>query len=80
MESSVYNHLNEQYALTHTYTHTHTHTHTASQVLQSMGNIMMEMDAKEPFMQPMSATLPGGVLKVKEFIQDLVQIDQRNSE
>ena len=45
-----------------------------------MGNLTLEMDAKEPFMHPMSAALPRGVQKVKEFIQDLVQIDQRNSE
>ena len=51
-----------------------------SQVLQSMGNLNLEMDAKEPFMQPMSAILPTGVRRIKEFIQDLVQIDQRSSE
>lgn len=35
------------------------------------------MDAKETYMQPMSAILPDGVCRVKEYIQDLVQIDQR---
>jgi len=35
------------------------------------------MDAKEAYMHPMSAVLASGVRRVKIFIQDLVQLDQR---
>ncbi len=35
------------------------------------------MDAKEAYMHPMSAILSNGVQRVKEYIQDLVQLDQR---
>ena len=38
------------------------------------------MDAKEVFMNPMAHILPGGVHRVKKFIQDLVQLDQREGE
>ncbi len=47
------------------------------QVLQSIGNLSPEMDAKEAYMQPMSAVLADGVRRVKEYIQDLVQLDQK---
>ena len=46
------------------------------QVLQNIGNLSPEMDAKEKYMMHMSSMLPGGVKRVKEFILDLVQIDQ----
>ncbi len=48
------------------------------QVLQSIGNLSPEMDAKEAYMHPMSAILANGVKRVKEYIQDLVQLDQRH--
>lgn len=48
------------------------------QVLQSIGNLSPEMDAKEAYMHPMSAILANGVERVKEYIQDLVQLDQRH--
>lgn len=38
------------------------------------------MDAKEAFMNPMAHLLPSGVHSVKTFIQELVQIDQREGE
>ncbi len=38
------------------------------------------MDAKETFMSPMAHILPGGVQRVKLFILDLVQIDQKEGE
>ncbi len=48
------------------------------QLLQNIGNLSTEMDAKEAFMNPMAHLLPLGVKRVKIFIQDLVQIDQRD--
>ena len=46
-------------------------------VLQNIGNLCTEMDAKEAFMNPMAHLLPTGVSRVKRFVQDLVQIDQK---
>ena len=50
------------------------------QVLQNIGNLCPEMDAKEMFMYPMARLLPEGVKRVKVFIQELVQIDQKEGE
>lgn len=49
----------------------------SSQVLQSVSNLQLEMDAKEGYMQPMNPVLPDGVGRLKVFIQDLVQVDQK---
>ncbi len=35
------------------------------------------MDAKEAYMQPINPVLPEGVRRIKEFVQDLVQVDQK---
>ena len=45
-----------------------------------MSNLQEEMEAKEPFMHPMNCLMPDGVARVKTFILDLVQIDQKEGE
>lgn len=50
------------------------------QVLQNIGNLSPEMDAKEAYMHPMAYLLPKGVERVKLFIQQLVQIDQKEGQ
>ena len=51
------------------------------QVMQNIGNLSTEMEAKkEPFMSQMSFLLPDSVQRLKEFILELVQIDQKNGE
>ncbi len=50
------------------------------QVLQNISNLSPEMDAKEPYMQPLGYILPRSVERIKDFIQQLVQIDQKEGE
>ena len=42
-----------------------------------MGNLQTEFGAKEQFMEPMFPFILVGVSKVKTFIEELVQIDQK---
>ena len=50
------------------------------QVLQSVGNLQLEMDAKEACMKPMSEILPRSVERLKTFVQEILQIDQKTGE
>ena len=50
------------------------------QVLQSVGNLQLEMDAKEACMKPMSEILPMSVVRLKTFVQEILQIDQKTGE
>ena len=43
-----------------------------------IGNLSTEIDAKEQYMVAIAPILPNGVKKIKEYIQDMVQIDQRS--
>ena len=45
-----------------------------------IGNLSTEIDAKEQYMTAIAPILPDGVRRIKEYIQDMVQIDQRNGE
>ena len=47
------------------------------QVMQNASNLQEEMEAKEPFMHPMNFLMPESVARIKTFIQNLVQIDQK---
>ena len=47
------------------------------QVLQMIGNLSTEIDAKELYMSAIASILPRGVKRIKEYIQNMVQIDQR---
>ena len=51
-----------------------------SQLVQNIGNLCLELDAKEMYMSPMAHILPTAVRRLKEFIQSLVQIDQKDGE
>lgn len=48
-----------------------------AKVIQNISNLQEEMEAKEPYMHPMNFMMPEGVLRVRSFIQELVQIDQK---
>ena len=43
-----------------------------------IGNLSTEIDAKEQYMTAIAPILPEGVKRIKEYIQDMVQIDQKN--
>ena len=45
-----------------------------------IGNLSTEIDAKEKYMVAIAPILPNGVRRIKEYILDMVQIDQRNGE
>ena len=45
-----------------------------------IGNLSTEIDAKEQYMTAIAPILPEGVKKIKVYIQDMVQIDQKNGE
>lgn len=45
-----------------------------------IGNLSTEIDAKEQYMVAIAPILPEGVTRIKRYIQDMVQIDQRNGE
>lgn len=45
--------------------------------MQNVSNLHEEMEAKEPFMHPMNFLMPESVQRVKSFIEELVQIDQK---
>lgn len=45
--------------------------------MQNVSNLQEEMEAKEPFMHPMNFLMPESVQRVKSFIEELVQIDQK---
>lgn len=49
-----------------------------AKLVQNIGNLCTHLDAKEVYMNPMEHLLPQGAHGVKAFIQDLVQIDQRD--
>ena len=49
-----------------------------TQILQMIGNLSTEIDAKEKYMVAIAPILPHGVKRIKEYILDMVQIDQRN--
>ena len=46
-------------------------------MIQNVSNLHEEMEAKEPFMHPMNFLMPESVARVKSFILNLVQIDQK---
>ena len=50
------------------------------QILQMVSNLSTEIDAKERYMVAIAPILPPGVKRIKEYIQDMVQIDQRSGE
>ena len=50
------------------------------QVLQSVSNLQLEMDAKEACMKPMSEILPRSVERLKTFVQEILQVDQKTGE
>ncbi|KAL5477805.1 hypothetical protein EMCRGX_G024652 [Ephydatia muelleri] len=47
-----------------------------SKVIQSMGNLQAEVDTKEAFMQPMVPLVTEGIVKVRRFIDQLLEVDQ----
>ena len=47
------------------------------QVMQNVSNLQEEMEAKEAFMHPLNFIMPASVVRVKSFIEELVQIDQK---
>ena len=47
------------------------------QVMQNVSNLQEEMEAKEQFMHPLNFLMPDSVARVKTFILNLVQIDQK---
>ena len=50
------------------------------QVLQNIGNLQSEVEAKEQFMQPMSAFLAEGVEEVKTYVSKLIDVEDSTSE
>ena len=42
-----------------------------------IGNLSVEIDAKEKYMVAIAPILPDGVKRIKTYILDMVQIDQR---
>ena len=45
--------------------------------MQNVSNLQEEMEVKEPFMHPMNFLMPESVARIKSFILNLVQIDQK---
>lgn len=50
------------------------------QVMQNIGNLTPEVDAKELFMRPMITFIQESIGRAKQYILDLIQIDQKLGE
>lgn len=50
------------------------------QVMQNIGNLTPEVDAKELFMRPMIPFIQESIGRAKQYILDLIQIDQKLGE
>ena len=50
---------------------------TVVQVLQAIGNLAQEMDQKEEYMRCMFCLVQSNMCRLKEFVQQLVQVDQK---
>ena len=48
-----------------------------AQVLQAIGNLAQEMDQKEEYMRCMYSLVQSNMCRLKEFVQQLVQVDQK---
>ena len=47
------------------------------QALQAIGNLAQEMDQKEEYMRCMFGLVQSNMGRLKEFVQQLVQVDQK---
>jgi len=48
-----------------------------AQVLQAIGNLAQEMDQKEDYMRCMTGFVQRNTDRLKQFVQQLVQVDQK---
>ena len=46
-------------------------------MLQAIGNLAQEMDQKEEYMRCMYGVVQSNMGRLKEFVQQLVQVDQK---
>lgn len=48
-------------------------------VLQSIGNLRNEVEAKELFLSPMLSVLQGGVVEVRKFVDKIISVEEAST-